>query len=220
MSLPTLPRYPGRGLLTGVLNTGEPFVVYYLTGRSPASRGRRIEVHGDQVVVVPTSGVVGEDPLRYYTCFRQSSNFAVVGNGAHVEEIFKQRKAGLDFLTALSRYSYEPDGPIFTPRIVAEASYGKEPAIVAAGACRRVARDATAIDCLVLPSSPNGVAISLRTYDSDGRTIESNGRPELVTAISTLEELAVRTWQGLEVDFRVALFATTLPLTQQATIFH
>jgi hypothetical protein len=114
--------YPGRLIIIGA-DPANAFgvVVYGITGRSPSSQARRLELSGETIWTRPTDPDViktGNADLLVYPALILGAGIAV-SNG--------RQTAGLD-LTAdenpvlvlakgLKGWTYEPDGPIFTPRI-------------------------------------------------------------------------------------------------------
>lgn len=113
--------YPGRGVAVGRAVDGTGFALYWLTGRSAASRERYLDVQADAVEVKDASdGPV--DALRHYTAIRQSASALVVGNGDQVTPLFERVEAGTPFEAAVRDIAFEPDPPIFTPRITAFAA--------------------------------------------------------------------------------------------------
>lgn len=107
--------YPGRGLVLGRLASGAEFCAYFLTGRSAASRARRLEVgNGTDVAVVDTSDGPHDD-LRHYLAVARRGPWLVASNGHQVETLADRLAAGTPVLTAWAEHTYEPDPPIFTP---------------------------------------------------------------------------------------------------------
>ncbi len=97
--------YIGRILGLGVTEQGNPAAVYGLSGRSEASRQRRLVesdyLLGPEVLVEPAGEITpqqkGKKSLLFYPAIRclnrkrsptRSRSFAVVSNGAHTNELF------------------------------------------------------------------------------------------------------------------------------------
>ena len=116
--------YPGRIIIIGKDNVGENIVVIYaLTGRSPSSQARMLSREGDTLWVRPIEEEIlrqGRIELLVYPAICLSQGIAV-SNGKQSLDI-KSRLAHSqnpsEILTsALSNWDYEPDPPIYTPRI-------------------------------------------------------------------------------------------------------
>lgn len=110
--------YPGRGCLAARTTSGTLCFVYFLTGRSDASRNRRlVKLANGDVAVHGGSVGADRDPLRHYIAAASRGRWVAVGNGDHVAAIADRLARGADPLTAWSTHTYEPDHPIYTPRI-------------------------------------------------------------------------------------------------------
>jgi IMP cyclohydrolase len=116
--------YPGRVIILGRDRSDEHVIVAYaVTGRSPSSQARKIELEGNCALVRPTDEEIlrkGDPELLIYPAICIGGGIAV-SNG-------KQSKDVCDFLTrggtpiqvleaSLQTWDYEPDSPNFTPRI-------------------------------------------------------------------------------------------------------
>lgn len=109
--------YPGRGLIFKVDAAGEAAWVYFITGRSDASRARTVRTEPDGLVVVPTSMSAETDVLRHYVCARWADGKLVVGNGDHVDVLARGLEQGRSLEEVVDSIDPEPDPPIWTPRI-------------------------------------------------------------------------------------------------------
>jgi IMP cyclohydrolase len=114
--------YPGRVIVLG-RDPSDRFdvVVYAVTGRSPSSQARRLERRGNAIVTQPTDPEVlktGNPDLLVYPAILWGSRISV-SNGKQTEDIARNASGPLvaSLETALAGWSYEPDAPIFTPRI-------------------------------------------------------------------------------------------------------
>ncbi|MFE3758833.1 IMP cyclohydrolase [Nocardia tengchongensis] len=113
-------RYLGRGIALGRDAQGVGFAAYWLTGRSPESRGRQLIVDSDALEISDIARSQS-DPLRHYTAIIRGADRIVVGNGTQVVEVGHDLDAGVGPFEALAKLEYEPDPPIRTPRITATA---------------------------------------------------------------------------------------------------
>jgi IMP cyclohydrolase len=114
--------YPGRVIVVGRdPSDAYDVVLYAVTGRSPASQARILVNEGRAVVTKPTDPDVlktGNPDLLVYPAVLLGDRVAV-SNGRQTEAI---ARAGGDSPIAaldagLRAWTYEPDAPIFTPRI-------------------------------------------------------------------------------------------------------
>ncbi len=119
--------YPGRVIIIGTDPTGSrTAVIYTVTGRSPSSQARKLEWHEDGVWVRPTDEEVlknGNPDLLIYPAILFSTRGVAVSNGKQTMDVRRclDEAAGpgpVEVLAGgLSGWDYEPDAPIFTPRI-------------------------------------------------------------------------------------------------------
>jgi IMP cyclohydrolase len=116
--------YPGRLIIIGRDITGKnEVVIYAITGRSPSSQARKMELRDDAIWAKPTDEETlkkGNIDLLVYPAILLSNGIAV-SNGKQTSDIkacLGQSQNPADVLeSALVKWDYEPDEPIFTPRI-------------------------------------------------------------------------------------------------------
>lgn len=116
--------YPGRLIVIGAAAGGPPVIVYAITGRSPSSQARRLVHRDGGVWVEPTDEATlktGNVDLLVYPALLFSEAGIAVSNGKQTADVRDRLRPGLDPVAALSAalaaWDYEPDAPIFTPRI-------------------------------------------------------------------------------------------------------
>lgn len=198
--------YPGRGVpwaktLSGALCGG-----YFLTGRSAASKARSVR-RGDGELIVSPTGESEHDPLRHYVAARERGGWLVFGNGEQVAVVSDRLQEVQSPVEALGGLEYEPDPPIFTPRItvVADLRSGREAWF---GAARRSRGGRTAADVLTLAvrDLEPGDAVLMTTYCSDGHVV-ATGEPflEARTEAGDQDELLEELWGALVPELRVAV---------------
>jgi len=114
--------YPGRLIVIGRDGSGERAVVIYaVTGRSASSQARELVRRGDAVWTKPTDPEVlakGNPDLLVYPALMFGRGIAV-SNGKQTADILLGGSASAAGIleAGLRAWSYEPDAPIFTPRI-------------------------------------------------------------------------------------------------------
>ena len=119
--------YPGRVIIIGRDPTGSrTAVIYAVTGRSPSSQARKLEWRKDGVWVQPTDEEVlkkGNADLLIYPAMLFSIRGVAVSNGKQTADLRRRLDETADLgpievlAGSLSGWNYEPDVPIFTPRI-------------------------------------------------------------------------------------------------------
>ncbi len=116
--------YPGRIIIIGRDITGKnEVVIYAITGRSLSSQARKMELKDDAIWTKPTDKETlkkGNADLLVYPAILFSNGIAV-SNGkqtADIKTCLGQSQDPTEVLKlALHKWDYEPDAPIFTPRI-------------------------------------------------------------------------------------------------------
>lgn len=114
--------YPGRALAIGRdLSGAFNIVIYAVTGRSPSSQARRLELDANAIWTKPTDPDAlrkGNPDLLIYPAVILSKGLAV-SNGRQTSDIAaRSGQSPVQVLDeALKNWEYEPDSPIFTPRI-------------------------------------------------------------------------------------------------------
>jgi IMP cyclohydrolase len=116
--------YPGRLIVMGAATGGRAAVVYAITGRSPSSQARKLVSRDGGVWVQPTDENVlktGNVDLLVYPALLFGHAGVAVSNGKQTAGIRDGLPSGAGPIAvlakALAAWDYEPDAPIFTPRI-------------------------------------------------------------------------------------------------------
>lgn len=202
--------YPGRGVLVARMLDGSRCFVYFVTGRSEASQRRRLVVLDDgDIAVEDSSSAEATDPLRHYVAVVTRGEVMVVGNGSHVTPLAEAVHGGIGPLRAFAPHTYEPDDPVFTPRIWAAATPTHGAGLLLGSVVRSNRPDGAADHGLwsLGPLAP-GSGVLLSTYDGDQQTLRSARLPLGVTtnARDTTEVLA-ELWSAVDHAVRVAALA-------------
>ncbi len=130
--------YSGRGITVGKTPSGNSFIGYSLTGRSPSSQARRL-VEGKNTRIIRTD-VTDPEQLRqgspalllYPAIMPVGDNTLVASNGAQTKLLYNKIKQRMSWILDESFFeydekddrliditTYEPDAPNNTPRISA-----------------------------------------------------------------------------------------------------
>lgn len=197
--------YPGRVLILARTADAELSAVYALSGRSESSKRRRLgQVSADELRVLAVDDRE-HDSLRHYTAGHSDERWTVLGNGEQVSDVFRRLGDGMPPALALDDLSYEPDPPIFTPRITAVVD--RQDGTAWLGAARRSlgTRETADITVLTVRGLEPGDAVLLSTYDSDGVDLRiAPAVRDVTTGARTGAELLDTAWAALLPQFRVA----------------
>ena len=117
--------YPGRVVVIGrEPGPGRTIVIYAITGRSPSSQARMLEWREDGVWVRPTDENVirtGNIDLLVYPAVLYFAGGIAVSNGKQTADVRRGLERGggavAVLASSLASWDYEPDAPIYTPRI-------------------------------------------------------------------------------------------------------
>ena len=166
--------YPGRVIIIGQDNSGDSEVVIYaITGRSPSSQARKLELEEDAIWANPTDEealIKGNiDLLVYPAILFVPARGIAVSNGQQTSDIgshlIKSQNPVEILESALSFWDFEPDEPIFTPRISGCVLSGKGAAI---SIIRRSPDGSSSRNFYEVPMVP-GQGMMIATYRGENR---------------------------------------------------
>ena len=214
--------YPGRGLVLGLSADGSRLVqVYWLTGRSPASRNRVLLQEGESVKAesLDPSQVPNPDLVIYHPV-RRVGSWHVVSNGDQTDTLAAALARGERWQDALATREYEPDAPHWTPRIsglhdAADPRHGYALSILKA-------EEGDGPSCVrqhfLYERGCPGIGHCLTTYAGDGHPLPSfAGEPWPVPLPGSAREMAQQYWELLPPERRVALLVKTVEFGTGAT---
>jgi IMP cyclohydrolase len=196
--------HPGRGLIVGAAG-GLAVVVYFCTGRGERDRNCVFYEEDDSLAVYPSSeSLLSNTDTHAYRAVRVCGGSVVVSSGDHTGTICESLLAGHSFQYAMSAHCYEPDEPVFTPRIAGIA--------LPTGRCTIgiVKKADDSVDCRRKYWSYDpreGTGRVIYTYDPGGETPHAfNGEPREAELSGSPESLAGRVWGALDAENRAALY--------------
>lgn len=199
--------YPGRGLAVARTSADGLCVVYFMTGRSLASRDRVLVREGDSVHARSRSSSE-HDPLRHYRAVAVGPQWCVIGNGDQVDTIVAKLES-MSPPEAVQGIEYEPDPPLRTPRITLIAPrHGAGPLYVTTARASVLDPATTHLTCLTVTGLPQGGGVLTTTYYGTGSEIDTSRPPmEFTTEAGSASELLTAVWDSLPADLRVAVIA-------------
>lgn len=208
--------YPGRGILVGKSEDGKYAVsAYFIMGRSESSRNRRFEVYeeGIRTNAVDASKIVNP-ALVIYTAVKVRGNKLIVTNGDQTDTINTFLEDGGTFEEALRTRTFEPDPPLYTPRISSELSFEKNDFSFKLSILKSLNGDPDVAQRFFYEYEPTvGMGRLIHTYKCDGDPVPSfEGEPKVVQLKGGLEDVADEIWGALDEDNKVALFVRFINL--------
>jgi IMP cyclohydrolase len=208
--------YPGRLIIIGRdLSNENDIILYAITGRSPSSQARRIDLKADGAWVKPTDEKIlkeGNRDLLIYPAILFGQGLAV-SNGKQTMDIHNHLSPDLEaediLSSALHQWEYEPDAPSFTPRISGCVLKDERAAL---SIIKRTENGSSSKLYFRVPMFP-GKGKMISTYSGENRDPlpSFQGDPEDVRLIYTTAEETAETFYSylkpktLDQDFRVAV---------------
>ena len=209
--------YPGRGLAIGRSADGRLAILcYFIMGRSAGSRNRVFEADGDGLRTRAFDESKLPDPSLYvYRAVRVLGNRTIVTNGDQTDTVYEFLKEGKSFEDALRTRTFEPDPPIWTPRISGLLTAGNGEMSYKLNILKN-GGDETPLRFFYEYTAPRpGEAHIIHTYAHDGNPVPSfAGEPVVIDTSSyrcagcVMNDL----WEGLNTENKVSAFVRTIDL--------
>ncbi len=238
--------YIGRVLGIGVINYGEgeeplPCAVYFLSGRSRASRQRCIVDRRSKLgvrsrIIAPSEELelLEYDAMVNLSSALHRSNFLIVGNGTHTNHILKKllqkEKPQNALRKALDELGPEPD-EYYTPKIASVIQSTEDGTVAHLGRAARK-RNVEIYDINLGALEPGELQI-LSTYSGHGpipdvpekglRTLHIQDGVQNTAQLAqifykAMERMKVETSEGKTIDTRVATCAALFKHSEEGPI--
>jgi hypothetical protein len=220
--------YPGRGIIIGKnFDNIHGVIAYFIMGRSSNSRNRVFVKTADGIRTEAHDPSKMEDPsLVIYSPVRVLGNKHIVTNGDQTDTIYDYMDRQYSFEEALQTRTFEPDPPIFTPRISgivrlctdsgdmnyalsilksADGSADSDPSQRDSSQCRRFT--------YTYKPAQTGTGHFIHTYQADGNPPPSfYGEPREIEISGNIEEFSALLWDNLNTDNKISLFTRFINL--------
>lgn len=203
-------RYPGRGIVLGLDETGRYLVqVYWIMGRSDDSRNRVLSSDGNRRLFTEAADPsTMKNPANIiYNAMGEWGNRFVVSNGDQTDTIMDSFRHFGGFHEALNTREYEPDAPNYTPRITGVTGIFEGYNISTLSIIRRKSPTDSTCEREIFPCKHTpGFGYCIHTYVGDGNPLPSyRGKPFVVPLAGFSNELLNTFWEVLDPENRVAL---------------
>ena len=214
--------YPGRGIILGKSADGSYGVIaYFIMGRSENSRNRIFEPDGEGLRTKAFDESKMADPsLVIYSPVRVAGSRTIVTNGDQTDTIYDCLTKGNSFEDALRTRTFEPDPPLFTPRIsglvcTEDGSLSYQLSILKSN----LGNGASALrQFFDYPNPVNGEGHFIHTYRCDGNPPPSFcGEPRQVEIGNDLDAFTTMIWNSLNPDNKISLFTRFIRLSDGKT---
>lgn len=206
--------YPGRGIILGKSPDGNHAVIaYFIMGRSENSRNRVFVADGEGLKTKAFDEAKLTDPsLIIYYPVRVLGGVTIVTNGDQTDTVYEFLKDGKTFEQALRTRTFEPDQPIFTPRIsgvvLPDGEFSLSILKSADGNAEGVQRF-----FFEYGNPPCGEGRFIHTYEGDGDPVPSfSGEPQRVEISGDIDAFTAEVWEHLNADNKVSLFTRFIDL--------
>ena len=214
--------YPGRGILLGrSADGGFAAIAYFIMGRSENSRNRIFEPDGQGLRTKAFDESKMADPsLVIYSPVRVLGNRTIVTNGDQTDTVYDFLKKGASFEDALRTRTFEPDPPLFTPRISGLVSVENDRFSYRLSILK--SNQGNGASCLRqffdYPEPVSGEGHFIHTYQCDGNPPPSfTGEPKTVSIGNNLDAFTSLLWDSLNPDNKISLFTRFIRLSDGKT---
>ena len=208
--------YPGRGIVIGKSEDGKSAVTaYFIMGRSVNSRNRVFEAVDDGLRTKAFDPAKLSDPsLVIYFPVRVLGNHVIVTNGDQTDTIYEFLQKGGTFEEALRTRTFEPDPPLYTPRISGLITLGKEDFTYQLSILKSTNGDPGGVQRFFFDyQSLPGLGHFLHTYKCDGDPVPSfEGEPTPVKVSGDIGQFTDALWTNLNEANKVSLFVRYINL--------
>ncbi len=202
--------YPGRGIILGKSPDCRSLIqVYWIMGRSEGSRNRVfIEENGFLKTKLWDESKATDPTLLIYYPMRHLDGVHIVSNGDQTDTIYQALQSGGTFESALDTRTFEPDPPIYTPRITGMTTVGT-PDRYKLSILKPMSGDAdSCVRCYYNYEAPvNGVGNCIQTYtlNAEGQPAPFQGDPYILPLFDDIDRTLQAYWNALDPDNKVSL---------------
>ncbi len=208
--------YPGRGIVIGKSEDGKNAVIaYFIMGRSTNSRNRVFEAEGENLRTKAFDPALLSDPsLVIYFPVRAYPGGQIVTNGDQTDTIYDFLQAGKTFEDALRTRTFEPDPPIFTPRVSGIAELQNGDFTYKLSILKSTDGDEGFAQRQFFEYAPKpGLGHFIHTYQGDGNPVPSfEGEPTPITLSGDIDTFTGKVWNALNEGNKVSLFVRYIDL--------
>lgn len=226
-------KYPGRGLVVGLDESGRNVIqIFWTMGSHEGSLKRILKEGQNGDVIVDVYGEKNPQTaydLLLYRAMAESRGVFAVANGNHIISIINYAEISnsllsLNLETPLTDWGCELDSPIFTPRIALMSNLWNEYSgyhqlsVIKRGSAWNTHNRALYTYRDLVP----GIGHCITTYSGaeDERPTPYSGEPFNVPLIGGMRKIAESFWQKLDEEKRVAIAVKFINIRTRESIVH
>jgi hypothetical protein len=205
--------YPGRGIVIGASDDGKSAVIaYFIMGRSENSRNRIFAKTADGIRTQAFDESKMADPsLVIYNAVRVLGNKTIVTNGDQTDTIYNGLDSQKTFEESLQCREFEPDPPIYTPRISGVVRIKEDSASFNYALSILKSADGNPDSCrrflYTYKPAVAGEGHFIHTYAADGNPPQTFfGEPKTVGISGGIDEFTAKMWESLNEANKISLF--------------
>lgn len=210
--------YPGRGIVIGKSPDGKNAVIaYFIMGRSENSRNRLFEEDLNDGIRTRAydESKLSDPSLVIYSAVKVIGNSTIVTNGDQTDTIYDFLDESGSFVEALRTRTFEPDSPLFTPRIsgiveLSEHDFSYKLSILKSN---RGNGDSALRFFFEYEQPVSGEGHLIHTYKQDGNPPESfEGEPKAIAIDDNIDDFSSSLWESLNEQNKISLFVRYINL--------
>lgn len=211
-------RYPGRGIVVGKSEDGRSAVLaYFIMGRSDNSRNRVFEEDLNDGIRTRAfdESKMADPSLVIYSPVRVIGSDTIVTNGDQTDTIYDSLDESGSFSDALCTRTFEPDPPLYTPRISSVAHVAEEGFSYKLSILKSDNGNGDSVQRFFFeyPAPVNGEGHFIHTYMQDGNPPPSfSGEPKAVEIKGDIDSFTREIWDALDADNKISLFTRFIHL--------
>lgn len=210
--------YPGRGIILGKSSDGVHAVIaYFIMGRSENSRNRIFEEDLNDGIRTRAfdESKMADPSLVIYSPVRIIGNNTVVTNGDQTDTIYDFLDQSGTFEEALHTRTFEPDPPLFTPRVSGIVTLGSGDFSYKLSILKSDCGNEASVQRFFFEYSQpvNGEGHFIHTYQSDGNPpLSFCGEPTRVALDGDIDSFTTMLWENLNEANKISLFTRYINL--------
>jgi hypothetical protein len=195
-------------------------IAYFIMGRSENSRNRVFCETADGIRTKAFDPAKLTDPsLVIYHPVRLLGNDTIVTNGDQTDTIYEGLRLGKSFAESLESRTFEPDPPIYTPRISGLVSIEKGQARYELSILKSADGDPTQPQRFhfAYETALPGIGHLIHTYQEDGNPPPSFiGEPRKIEIPEDPNTFGETLWQSLNPQNKVSLYIRVIDIASGA----